>query len=81
MPVLHTLYIQQGCYNGNIGGLYLYFSQLKLEEVWAGGSHKHSRKELRVWFHLNQKKKEHGVHERSKQEAQHIKSLSSRETA
>lgn len=55
--------------------LYLYFSQLELEEVRAGGSHKHSGEELGVWFHLPQIKQQQ-VNNRSKQEA-HIKSLRS----
>lgn len=40
-----------------IRGLYLYFSQLKLEEVRARGLHKHSREKLGVGFHLEQKQR------------------------
>lgn len=38
--------------------LYLYFSQLELEEVRTGGSHKHSREKLGVGFHLEQRKEQ-----------------------
>lgn len=52
---------------GTIRGLYLYFSQLELEEVRAGGSHKHGREKLGVWFHLEQRK-EQQVNDRFKQD-------------
>lgn len=68
-------YMQQGCRNGTNRGFYLYFSQLELEEVGAGGTHKHGREKLGVWFHLQQRR-EQKVNNRSKQEV-HIKSLSS----
>lgn len=35
--------------------LHLYFSQLELEEVRAGGSYEHSREKLGVWFHLERR--------------------------
>lgn len=50
--------MQQGCRNGTNKGLYLDFSQLVLEQVRAGGSHKHGREKLGVWFHLEQRKEQ-----------------------
>lgn len=38
--------------------LYLYFSKFKLKEVRAGWSHKHSREQLCVWFHLQQSREQ-----------------------
>lgn len=46
-------------------GLYLYFSQLELEQIWAGGSYKRGREKLGVRFHLPQMKQQQ-VNNRSK---------------
>ena len=53
-----TIPMQQGCCERSIWGLHLYFKKLKLEEVRAGGSHKHSREELCVRLHLQRKEQQ-----------------------
>lgn len=58
---------------------YLYFTQLELEEVRAGGSHKHGKEKFGVWFHLPQMKQQQ-ISNKSKHEA-HVKSLRSSKRA